>query len=65
MQTETDREKLETEILKHQEKFNMLEVQFASAGKEKDNLQTEMEILLDRINKLSEMVDKTRVWKNT
>ena len=63
MQTETDKEKLETEILKHQEKFNMIEVQFANAGKEKDNLQSEMEILLDRISKLTEMVEKTRVWK--
>ena len=65
MQTETDKEKLETEILKHQEKFNMIEVQFANAGKEKDNLQSEMEILLDRISKLTEMVEKTRVWKKS
>lgn len=61
MQAETDKEKAETEILKMQERHGMLQNQLENAGKEKDNLQSEMEILLDRINKLSEMVDKSRV----
>ena len=65
MQTETDKEKMETDLLKIQEQMKMLDVQFTNAGKEKDNLQNEMEILLDRISKLTEMVEKTRVWKNT
>ena len=61
LQAETDKEKVETEILRHAEKTNMLQVQVDSAQKDKENLQNEMEILLDRINKLSEMVDKSRV----
>ena len=61
MQAETDKEKVETEILRHAEKTNMLQVQVDNAQKDKENLQNEMEILLDRINKLSELVDKSRV----
>ena len=62
LQVETDKEKVETQILKQQEQMEMLQVQLNNAGNDKDNLQQEMEILLDRINKLSEMVDKSRVW---
>ena len=61
LQAETDKEKVETEILRHAEKTNMLQVQVDNAQKDKENLQNEMEILLDRINKLSELVDKSRV----
>ena len=61
LQTETDKEKVETDILRHAEKTNMLQVQVDNAQKDKENLQNEMEILLDRINKLSELVDKSRV----
>ena len=62
MLVETDKEKVETEILKQQERMEMLQTQLNNAGKDKENLQSEMEILLDRTNKLSEMVDKSRVW---
>ena len=48
-------------ILKQQEKQSMLQEQINNAQKEKENFQSEMELLLDRINKLSEMVDKSRV----
>ena len=61
MQAETDKEKAETEILKQQEKMELVQVQINNAQKDKDNLQSEMEILLDRIKGLSEMVDKSRV----
>ena len=61
LQAETDKEKVETEILRHAEKTEMLQVQVNNAQKDKENLQSEMELLLDRINKLSEMVDKSRV----
>ena len=64
LQAETDKEKVETDILKQQEKMEMLQVQINNAQKDKDNLQSEMECLLDRINKLSEMVDKSRVKIN-
>ncbi len=65
LQTETEKEKAETEILKQQEKFEMVNREVSNAQKDKENLQSEMEILLDRINKLSELVDKQRVMKKT
>jgi septal ring factor EnvC (AmiA/AmiB activator) len=58
---ETDKEKLETDLLKQQEKMEMMQTQVEKAQKDRQNLQAEMEILLDRINKLSDMLDKTRV----
>lgn len=39
----------------------MMQVQVEKAQKDRQNLQSEMEILLDRINKLSDMLDKARV----
>ena len=39
----------------------MLEAQIQRAQSDRENLQSEMEILLDRINKLSELLDKARV----
>ena len=39
----------------------MLEAQVQRAQSDRENLQSEMEILLDRINKLSELLDKARV----
>jgi hypothetical protein len=61
LQAETDKEKVETDVLKQQEKMGMLQVQVENGHKDKDNLQSELEILLDRNNKLSEMHDKSRV----
>lgn len=61
MAFETDKEKLETDYLKQQEKAELMQVQVEKAQKDRQNLQSEMEILLDRINKLSEMLDKARV----
>jgi septal ring factor EnvC (AmiA/AmiB activator) len=58
---ETDKEKLETDLLKQQEKSEMLQSQVEKSQKDRQNLQAEMEILLDRINKLSDMLDKARV----
>ena len=61
MAVETDKEKLETDLLKQQEKSEMLQSQVEKSQKDRQNLQAEMEILLDRINKLSDMLDKARV----
>lgn len=61
MRTQTDKDKVETDLLKQQERSNMLEAQVAKSQKDRENLQSEMEMLLDRINKLSEMLDKSRV----
>ena len=63
LQAETDKEKAETEILKQQEKQSMLQDQINNAQNEKENFQSEMEILIDRIRTLSESVDKSRVNK--
>ena len=52
---------METELLKQQEKVNILETQVVKSQKDRENLQTEMEMLLDRINKLSELLDKSKV----
>jgi len=52
---------METDLLKQQEKVEMMQVQVEKAQKDRQNLQSEMEILLDRINKLSDMLDKARV----
>ena len=61
MAVETDKEKLETDLLKQQEKSDMLQTQVEKSQKDRQNLPAEMEILLDRINKLSDMLDKARV----
>ena len=47
--------------MKQKEKVGMVEAQVTRAQKDRENLQSEMEILLDRINKLSELLDKARV----
>ena len=49
------------EIIKQREKTALLEAQIQKAQSDRENLQSEMEILLDRINKLSELLDKARV----
>ena len=43
----------------------MLQDQINNAQNEKENFQSEMEILIDRIRTLSESVDKSRVNKQT
>ncbi len=48
-------------MLKQQEKATILEASVQKAHKDRENLQAEMEMLLDRINKLSELLDKARV----
>ena len=47
--------------MKQKEKVGMVEAQVTRAQKDRENLQSEMEILLDRINKLFELLDKARV----
>ena len=61
MRAQTDKDKIETDLMKQQEKTTILESQVQKGQKDRENLQTEMEMLLDRINKLSEMLDKSRV----
>ena len=61
MSAQTEKDKIETDLMKQQEKVNILETQVQKAGKDRENLQSEMEMLLDRINKLSELLDKNRV----
>ena len=59
--TQTDKDKVETELLKQQEKVNILETQVVKSQKDRENLEHEMEMLLDRIKKLSELLDKAKV----
>ncbi len=61
LRTQSEKDKIETDLLKHQEKATILEGQVGKAQKDRENLQAEMEMLLDRINKLSELLDKARV----
>ena len=61
MTAQSEKDKIETDLLKQQEKVNILETQVVKAQKDRENLQHEMEMLLDRINKLSELLDKSRV----
>ena len=61
VRAQTDKDKMETDLMKQQEKVNILETQVQKAQKDRENLQSEMEMLLDRINKLSELLDKARV----
>jgi len=61
LRAQSDKDKMETDLLKQQEKTGMMETQVQKAQKDRENLQAEMEMLLDRINKLSELLDKSRV----
>ena len=64
IRAEEERDKIDTEFIKQKEKSGMLEAQVQRAQSDRENLQSEMEILLDRINKLSELLDKARVSPN-
>lgn len=61
VRVEDERDKLDTEFMKQKEKVDMTQAQIQRAQNDRENLQSEMEILLDRINKLSELLDKARV----
>ena len=61
LRTQTEKENVETDLLKAQEKVTILDSQNQKSNKDRENLQAEMEMLLDRINKLSELLDKSRV----
>ena len=64
IRAEEERDKNDMEIIKQREKTALLEAQIQKAQSDRENLQSEMEILLDRINKLSELLDKARVGQN-
>lgn len=65
VRAQNDKDKLETDLLKQQEKASLMETQAQKAQKDRENLQSEMEILLDRINKLSDLLDKARVMNDS
>ena len=64
IRAEEERDKNDMEIIKQREKTALLEGQVQKAQSDRENLQSEMEILLDRINKLSELLDKARVGQS-
>ena len=39
----------------------MLQASVTKCHRERENMQSEMDVLLDRINKMSDMLDKSRV----
>ena len=41
--------------------LEMLQNTIQKSQRERENMQSEMEVLLDRINKMSDMLDKARV----
>ncbi|QQP36766.1 Uncharacterized protein FKW44_021962, partial [Caligus rogercresseyi] len=61
LRIQNEKERLEAEMFKESEKMDVIQGQAQKAQKDRENLQTEMEILLDRINKLSDILDKARV----
>lgn len=58
---EEEKEKVETEMMRQARDLEMLQNTIQKSQRERENMQSEMEVLLDRINKMSDMLDKSRV----
>ena len=61
IRTEEEKEKVEAELMRQARDLEMLQNTIQKSQRERENMQTEMEVLLDRINKMSDMLDKARV----
>ena len=62
---EEEKEKVETEMMRQARDLEMLQNTIQKSQRERENMQSEMEVLLDRINKMSDMMDKSRVGRLT
>ena len=62
---EEEKEKVETEMMRQARDLEMLQNTIQKSQRERENMQSEMEVLLDRINKMSDMLDKSRVGRTT
>ena len=61
IRVEEEKEKVESELLRQARDLEMLQNTIQKSQRERENMQSEMEVLLDRINKMSDMLDKARV----
>ena len=61
IRVEEEKEKVEAEMLRQARDQEMLQNTIQKSQRERENMQSEMEVLLDRINKMSDMMDKSRV----
>ena len=61
IRVEEEKEKVEAEMMRQARDLEMLQNTIQKSQRERENMQSEMEILLDRINKMSDMLDKSRV----
>jgi hypothetical protein len=62
---EEDKEKGEGDLHRQGRDLEMLQHAVDKSARERENMQGEMDMLLDRINKMSDMLDKSRVsgWR--
>ena len=63
IRVEEEKEKVETEMMRQARDLEMLQNTIQKSQRERENMQSEMEVLLDRINKMSDMLDKSRVGR--
>ena len=63
IRVEEDKEKTEQEMMRQGRDLEMLQNTIQKSQRERENMQSEMDVLLDRINKMSDMLDKSRVCK--
>ena len=61
IRAEEEKEKVEAELMRQARDLEMLQNTIQKSQRERENMQSEMEVLLDRINKMSDMLDKARV----
>ena len=65
IRVEEDKEKVEQEMMRQGRDLEMLQNTIQKSQRERENMQSEMDVLLDRINKMSDMLDKSRVGQHT
>ena len=58
---EEDKDKVEQEVMRLTRELELLQATVSKSQRDRENMQSEMDTLLDRINKLSDMLDKSRV----
>ena len=61
IRTEEEKEKGEGDLHRQGRDLELLQHAVDKSSRERENMQAEMDMLLDRINKMSDMLDKSRV----
>ena len=54
---------MEAELCRQGRDLEMMQNTLQKSQRERENMQGEMDVLLDRINKMSDMLDKSRVGR--